>query len=179
MRKIPWTKSFLVALLMVSSMGISNITGATMRKLPAFTLYTLQGEEEQVPSSSWSVLYFFSPDCFTCVNTVLQFQNEIQEDKTLLFFPICAECDWRTLRNFKESLPPETKVYFLAPRDRAILGIWNTPTFFLLSPNGKVVQRWDKNVNYQEIARTLATLTGKRLTVRKAAKPSCTGSICE
>ncbi|NSW76839.1 MAG: hypothetical protein HPY68_08740 [Candidatus Atribacteria bacterium] len=179
MEKAKWMKLFLTIIGIASIVGMSSCAEASMRKLPPFTLYALQGEEERIPFSSWSLLYFFSPDCFACFNTVLQLQNEIKENEDLLFFPICSECDWRALQNLQESLPFDIKVYLLSSRDRAILGIWNTPTLFLLSPTGKVVQRWDKNVNYQEIARTISILTGKKVASRKNTKLSCTGSICE
>lgn len=179
MKKTKWMKLLLMAIGIASIVGMSRCAEASMRKLPPFTLYTLQGEEMRVPFSSWSLLYFFSPDCFACFNTVLQFQNEIKETEGLLFFPICSECDWRALQNLQESLPFDIKVYFLSSRDRAILGIWNTPTLFLLSPTGKVVQRWDKNISYQEITRALSILTGKKVASRKSTKPSCAGSICE
>ncbi|MCX7667509.1 MAG: hypothetical protein N2Z84_01055, partial [Atribacterota bacterium] len=81
-------------------------------------------------------------------------------------------------QNLQESLPFDVKVYLLSSRDRAVLGIWNTPTLFLLSPTGKVVQRWDKNVNYQEIAQVISTLTGKKIAVRKNTT-ACTGNVCE
>ncbi|MEN3186289.1 MAG: hypothetical protein ABDK94_00050 [Atribacterota bacterium] len=179
MKKVQWLKFALMFLVVAITIGTIGYAGASVRKLPTFNLYTLQGEEQRIPLSSWSLLYFFSPDCFSCLNTVLQFQNKLKGNDTLLFFPICSECDWRALQNIHESLPFEMKIYYLAPRDRVILGIWNTPSLFLLSPTGRVVQRWDKNVSYEKIAQALSVLMEKKVASQKKTQSSCTENICE
>jgi|YNPMSStandDraft_2_1061718.scaffolds.fasta_scaffold03386_7 hypothetical protein len=177
MKKSRWIAGLVMCIFI--SVAMAGSVPASIRKLPTFTIYTLQGKEENLPLSSWSILYFFSPDCFSCVNTLLRLQKEIVEKKGVLFFPICSECDWRNLKDLRESLPPDLEVYFLSPRDRAILGVWDTPSFFLLSPTGKVVQKWEKDVTYEEIARFFPAM-GKKKLARHNAKPSCSsGNICE
>lgn len=174
-----WVLLGIFVLTVIALGGTGKDAFASIRKLPAFTLYTLQGEEMNLPISSWSILYFFSPDCFPCFNTLLHFQKEISGKEEVLFFPICSECDWRALKSLQESLPAGFKVYFLSPRDRAALGIWNTPMFFLLSPNGRVIQRWEKDITYGEVEKFLPSVTESRSARNTSKSPCSSETICE
>lgn len=183
MEKYQWMASLIIItllLVVVISLVVAENAFSSIREMPPFTLYTLEGKEMDFPSSSWAILYFFSSDCFSCFNTLLEFQQKTRGLKNVLFFPVCTECDWKMLKNLQESLPSGFTVYFLSPQERAILGIWNTPSLFLLSPTGKVVERWDNNIKYKTLEKLLETVTTPRSSPRKNSKSPCTSEgICE
>jgi len=160
--------------------GSTPFASASLRKLPPTTLYTLQGEEKSLPSSSWAVLYFFPPDCWSCFTEIAKLHNQIQGERDLLFFPICIDCDWKKMKNLHDSFAENIKLYFLPSLEQAILGIWGKTTVFLVSPSGKVVRRWDRpQINVEEIKGLLASATYSPRSSEKKLKPSCSSTLCE
>ncbi len=153
---------------------------ASLRKLPPTTLYTLQGREESVPRSSWVILYFFPPDCWSCLTEITKLYNQIQQERELLFFPVCLDCDWRKARDLYDSFPQDIEFYLLSSLDQATLGIWDKPTVFLVSPTGRVVQRWNSDqVNIEEIKKSLGITSNQRRSIAKKPKSPCGSTLCE
>lgn len=169
------TISLIVTLVLVGS------SGASVRKAIPFEVYSLKGEKIEVDfRKDFTLLLFIDSDCLECLYRFLELEEEVSRfGGKVQIFPVCSDCDWRKLLQLNQAVNSE--IFFVSKDLKVKWGVWETPTFFLVDSAARVLAKWEKEIPFKELEKTIATYsTDKKntLALRKENSSSCSGTLC-
>ncbi|HXL02245.1 MAG TPA: hypothetical protein PK016_03885 [Candidatus Atribacteria bacterium] len=174
-------KSFILILVVLELMvGSGGRAFSSVREAPVFTLYTLKGEEVEFHPSNFTFLYFLSPDCEDCIYPLLALHQNLKENekaKDITLLTICPDCSWREVKSLKETLPSEIEIYF-GNYLKALWGVWELPSLFLVNSQNKVVEKWEGNLDTEKILARLPQPDNNKKSEKKKATSSCPQELC-
>ncbi len=158
---------------------------ASFRRAPELRAYSLQGEVQEIPNSNTPTLVFFlSPDCLTCLADLVDLHS-LKTEHDVEVISVCAGCDWREVRNLNNSLGLDMEIMMGKNILRPEWGVWEYPTIFLVSPNNRVLDKWEGEIQKNVVVEEVETFWEKELANRsresrrdRVSLPSCTDGIC-
>ena len=166
-----------ILVFLVVSFLYSSPAEASVRKLPAFRLYTLRGEEILFRPSSPAILFFLDPECFSCLVELTQLYERTENlGGKVLLYPVCLRCDFRDAQRLEDSLGGKYTIYLAHPLLPALLGIWETPALFLVNAEGRVLYQAKGEIVWDDF-QSFLTKNNKR-GPSKQKKDSCAIGLC-
>lgn len=173
-------KHYALILFVVLCLALSSSLSpswASVRKLPSFNLYTLRGEEIPFHPAETAVLFFLSPECFSCLSSLLDLVKDLESlGKNMPLYPVCLRCDFRAARDLEESLGGRLTIYLANPELQALLGVWETPAVFLVSRERRVLYQEKGKVSWEALRLSLPSEVKSR-SVREG-QTTCTLDLC-
>lgn len=125
---------------------------ASVRKLPSFYLYTLQGEEMLFRPVALSLLFFLDPGCLPCLADLFNLLRDLESLKEAIpLYVVCLRCDFRDAQNLEDSLGGRYTVYLTHPELPALLGIWETPAVFLVNEERRVLYQEKGTISWETL----------------------------
>lgn len=129
---------------------------ASVRKIPSFYLYTLRGEEILFRPVTPSLLFFITPECFSCLADLFNLLKSLESlEKEIPLYVVCLRCDFRDTRNVEESLGGRITVYLAQPELPALLGVWETPAVFLVNEERRVLYQEKGTISWEALRSSL------------------------
>ncbi|WP_369017285.1 hypothetical protein QBE54_05925 [Thermatribacter velox] len=172
----------IITLVLITVLISTSVAGASVRKAIPFEAYSLKGEKIDVDfEKEFTLLLFISSECLECLYRLLELKNNVQSlqlENKVRILPVCIDCDWRKLVQLTKAVNSEM---FLVPADlKAKWGVWETPTCFLVGPAARVLGKWEREVPFAEIEKTIATYFKDKRNVVASRKntSSCSSSFC-
>lgn len=155
---------------------LSPVT-ASVRKIPSFHLYTLRGEEIPFRPATPSLLFFLTPECFSCLTDLFNLLKSLEGlEKGIPLYVICLRCDFRDARNVEESLGGRFTVYLARPELPALLGVWETPAVFLVNEERRVLYQEKGTISWEALRSSLPSETRDRSS--KENEITCILGLC-
>lgn len=150
---------------------------ASVRKIPSFHLYTLRGEEIPFHPVTPSLLFFITPECFSCLADLFNLLRSLESlEREIPLYVVCLRCDFRDARNVEESLGRRFTIYLARPELPALLGVWETPAVFLVNEERKVLYQEKGAISWEALRSSLPSETRDRSS--KENQTTCVLGLC-
>lgn len=150
---------------------------ASVRKIPSFQLYTLKGEEILFRPATPSLLFFLTPECFSCLTDLFNLLKNLEDSKEKVpLYVVCLRCDFRDARNVEESLGGRFTVYLARPELPALLGVWETPAVFLVNEERRVLYQEKGKISWEALRSSLPS--GARDRSSRENQTTCVLGLC-
>lgn len=150
----------------------------SVRRLPPFNLYTLRGEEIPFRPKTPSLLFFFTPECFSCLSELAKLLKDLEAlGEMVLLYAVCLRCDFRDAQSVEESFGGRVTIYLAHPELPALLGIWESPAVFLVNGELRVLYQEKGTISW-EVLRSSLPSEAKRRSSSREEPTTCTLGIC-
>ncbi len=174
----------ITAVVLIMTLVLVCGAGASVRKAAPFEAYSLRGEKIDINfEKGFTLLLFISSDCLECLYCFLELKENLQSFQfgdEVRILPVCFDCDWRKLLQITQSVNSEEM--FLVSEDlKAKWGVWETPACFLVDPAARVLGKWEGEVPFAEVEKTLITYSKNRkskIASHRNNSSSCSGGLC-